>query len=532
VVGFYMPNLTSVTVVFNVPVNATAESIANYSFGVGSNQSVVAAQRTASHDTVLLSLASPHVPGMIDTVFVQNVESEASATPMLGVDTLVITFFNPTTPALLLTELLYNDPSSGDVLEFIEIMNVGTADAELAGFVFGQGISGLLPQYTLGPNEVVVIGRNGYQADFQAAFGFAPQLTFGGNLSNSGEAFGLYNSLGDTLIYFQYGISGNWPPEPNHGTNFEAAFSLSICDVFATAPYDPCNWSYSVDVAGVYPDGLGNQDELFASPGFLGESMCAVALDTDNLPLCPGVPVLLEAEMAGDHFTEAAYTILWSFGGTQPIVTYSPLVTDSLITATATRGVCVFYEELPLPVVNLRVNLAYPDTVSGGQAIYQVLAPVPGQTFAWAFGCGAPTAATGPGPHTVSYPTPAPGQGFQACPWSLTVSSQGCTYTYNNTVYNGQVTSAQELFAINPLSVYPNPTDGELNVRFSFGEPQLITLQISDAAGRVVLNRQVDVTAREGVAVLSLQDLTPGVYSLTATTAQGVRATQRVIKFE
>lgn len=524
-------------VAFDVAVNASAETDANYTFGQGSALSTATATRNATNDTVMLALNGSLAPGVIDTLFVSGVQSQATNSPQATPDTFLL-WFNGTVPSLVITELMYNDPSTADELEYIEIMNTGSTNAELGSLVFTSGVGGSLPSHTLAPNQIAVISRAGFTTQFNTFFGFTPTLTYSGDLANAGETLVLVNTVGDTVIHFTYGTGGDWPAEPNHGSAYEAAFTLHICDALNATPYNPCNWSYSADLEGLYDDGIGNQDEVYASPGFLGEGTCFAELDADVTPICPGVANLFFAGMAGDDATENNYTFLWSFGSTLMEPTYTPTVQDSLITITVTRGTCTFAEELALEVVNLRVNLSVQDSTSeqSSEAVFEVLNPVVGQTFAWDFGFDCwgyifPTNGTGPGPHTVIYTVILKTAEWSDCEWELVVSNQGCTAVYSDSItfYYTTIGVNDELLR-NSLTAYPNPTTGAVRVAFSLNAPQAVSITVTDLTGRVVMRESLAPRGTEVATDLSLSHLPTGLYNLTVQPHSGETATMRVVR--
>jgi len=78
------------------------------------------------------------------------------------------------------------------------------------------------------------------------------------------------------------------------------------------------------------------------------------------------------------------------------------------------------------------------------------------------------------------------------------------------------------------LTVYPNPTNNQLNVDVSFEDAQDVMYVITDVSGRVItMTQQNNVT--EATQTLDVSGLPAGVYFITAKTAQG-ESTERFIK--
>ena len=80
------------------------------------------------------------------------------------------------------------------------------------------------------------------------------------------------------------------------------------------------------------------------------------------------------------------------------------------------------------------------------------------------------------------------------------------------------------------LNIYPNPTDGELNVQFSVGNAQEVQLAIQDVTGKIVQN--VAVYANEGanLVMLDTQTLASGMYFLNVYVNGVQQAMQFVVK--
>ena len=76
----------------------------------------------------------------------------------------------------------------------------------------------------------------------------------------------------------------------------------------------------------------------------------------------------------------------------------------------------------------------------------------------------------------------------------------------------------------NNFDVFPNPTDGQLNL--DFADLHVTHLQVVDAAGRLVFDNPNVCSVRE---TLNLQDLPDGVYFVRAKNARGW-LTERVVR--
>jgi len=155
-------------------------------------------------------------------------------------------------PTLSITELHYNpfDQSVADDsdLEFIEILNTGSAPVSLAGiqladfastpYAFASGAS-------LAPGEYMVVARE--PAIFTSVYGAGINLAegnFSGSLSNGGELVGLYTASGVFIQGFTYDDQSPWPTTPDG-----SGPSLEIIDPLGDHT-DPTNWRASSAVGG------------------------------------------------------------------------------------------------------------------------------------------------------------------------------------------------------------------------------------------------------------------------------------------
>lgn len=118
---------------------------------------------------------------------------------------LLLTLFWFHLPAqIVITEIMYNDPSAGtagDSLEFIEVYNTADTLVDLTGFQFTTGVTFTFPSAQLDAGNYLVIART--MTAYNAFFSQSTTLQWdaGQNLSNNGEAIVLKNSLGGHLRF-------------------------------------------------------------------------------------------------------------------------------------------------------------------------------------------------------------------------------------------------------------------------------------------------------------------------------------------
>jgi hypothetical protein len=146
--------------------------------------------------------------------------------------------FHPTdaTPAEISAG--FNDSND---FEFIEIVNTGTKNVNLAGVAFVTGITfnfSASPVQVLSPGERVVIvdDLNAFLLRYGSSLpsGIKIAGAYGGNLSSQGELLTLVDGLGGVVQSFEFG--DNW-----HESTDGLGFSLTIRDEHA----DPATWGDS-----------------------------------------------------------------------------------------------------------------------------------------------------------------------------------------------------------------------------------------------------------------------------------------------
>lgn len=109
---------------------------------------------------------------------------------------------------------------------------------------------------------------------------------------------------------------------------------------------------------------------------------------------------------------------------------------------------------------------------------------------------------------------------------TLTVTNSCGTDTYTDTVLV-KVVSVPEL-AIDKFAVYPNPTDGNLEVRFTSTINQGIEIRVVNAMGQLVNGEVINNFSGQFNRTYNLSGLAAGMYMFQIVTERGVR-TERVI---
>lgn len=108
-------------------------------------------------------------------------------------------------------------------------------------------------------------------------------------------------------------------------------------------------------------------------------------------------------------------------------------------------------------------------------------------------------------------------------------------YLDNINIYEGSpsdnlVVGLAEEGEIEGLSLYPNPTEGELNVSFTVAASEQAYLQVQDVSGKVVKTNVINALEGNNLVVLGTDELAAGTYFLNIQVGGVKKALQFVVK--
>eukprot|EP00665_Eupelagonemidae_sp_cell47_P016822 gene16822-biopygen7623 len=122
------------------------------------------------------------------------------------------------TSNIVISEIMYNPLGTSEDGEWIELMNISAATADLSNLTFA-GIDYAFPLgFTLAPDARVVVVKD--QTEFAslyntAGINIAPGDFSTSSLSNSGEQIALIDALGLDARRFKYNDKDPWPTSPD-----------------------------------------------------------------------------------------------------------------------------------------------------------------------------------------------------------------------------------------------------------------------------------------------------------------------------
>ncbi|MDX2286666.1 MAG: choice-of-anchor I family protein [Bacteroidia bacterium] len=248
-----MTSLGTFTVAFSETVDpSTATNLSNYAFAPA--LTITGAVLNTAGTTVTLT-AGPGTIGVFYTLTVSGVQDTAGNTMTNPASFTLV--FNNSTPQLVFTEIMYDEPSDSDSLDFVEIFNAGLTPAVLGGLRVTNGISYTFPQTTLAPGATYLIAANDNAA---VAFYGASFDQYAGAVSNGGETFDIVNTDGTIVETVTYDDVAPWPlgpPNPNGDGP-----SIEVIDPYSDNN-NPANWKISGNLIGTSNAG----EPIFATPG-------------------------------------------------------------------------------------------------------------------------------------------------------------------------------------------------------------------------------------------------------------------------
>lgn len=195
-----------------------------------------------------------------------------------------VTGNTPTVGDLVITEVMYDDPSAIDSIEFVEILNNSDDLLDLSGVTLSSTtVSFTFPAgATLAKQSFMVICQN--QSKMQSVFGISPMEWGAGNLDDNMDDLTI--SLGGVIIdEVNYINTGSWPAAAG---GFGG--SLTLCDANADNN-DPANWQAALTIVD---NQLGGAT-ILANPG--SPSVCEVSIAQIRMNNANGLVALLDNEV-------------------------------------------------------------------------------------------------------------------------------------------------------------------------------------------------------------------------------------------
>ena len=420
-------------------------------------------------------------------------------------------------PQLVITEIMYNPPESGDdSLEFIELYNNGADAASLNGLHFSEGVEFTFPDMVLPPNDYIVVAKNSMA--MLNTFGInALQWTSGG-LSNGGEDIVLLDLVDQIVDSLSYDDQAPWPTAPDGDGS-----SLTLCN----PDFDNSlgeNWNASVNFAAVNADG----DSIFATPGYACQIQLMASFDVDTTLVQLGDSI---------HFTDNSTgnptSWEWIFEGGTP-ATYSgqnpPAITYNtagyfdvtLIVSNGPLTDTLYVHNLinagVAPVADFEATET--TVLVGGYTNFTNLSTGEGVNYYWIFEGATPETSIEVDPQEIYYLIPADSlYDVTLVAFNVYGSDTLTKVDYIHTIPEG----VTENTLSSSVQIYPNPSNGL--VYLTLPENTKVSVSVSNLLGSTVYSANLS-----GSNKIYLNDLTKGIYLIKiVNTANGESVTKRLI---
>ncbi|MDO8369036.1 MAG: lamin tail domain-containing protein [Saprospiraceae bacterium] len=194
--------------------------------------------------------------------------------------TLLLGIFNTGRAQVVITEIMYNPPESGnDSLEYIELHNLSTLSTDISGWTFTppNSIEYTFPAGTvLLPGGYIVVAKS--VSAMQAIFGLTPLAWTSGALSNGGELIELRDVAGTLIDNVTYANALPWP--------MEAAGmgpSIVLCDYNSDNSL-PGSWQAASTETGIIINGNEVKGNPGAASGCTGSNQITAVDDFVSAP--------------------------------------------------------------------------------------------------------------------------------------------------------------------------------------------------------------------------------------------------------
>jgi hypothetical protein len=215
--------------------------------------------------------------------------------------------------------------------------------------------------------------------------------------------------------------------------------------------------------------------------------------------------------------------------GPQATVSWSSAFTGTATLAVSATNSCG--SSAPSPGLSITVNDTPEPSVSGPALVclnlnaqYETVS-VAGSTYAWSVTGGNIVSGAGTSMVTVNWNTPGTG--------TVTVdetSAQNCTGT--SAIFNVMVdpcTGSAELTATNRISVYPNPSNGQISVTMDDAAAYNSFFRFFDVTGRLALELEIANGAKH-VGYVDISHLKEGIYILQYIKDGRIVSQQKLVK--
>jgi hypothetical protein len=101
---------------------------------------------------------------------------------------------------------------------------------------------------------------------------------------------------------------------------------------------------------------------------------------------------------------------------------------------------------------------------------------------------------------------------------------------YSGAPSNTIVAGIEETEIAQALNVYPNPSEGELNVNFTVNNPKTLNFVITDVLGKEIQAQRIEANTGTNLVMLSTEGISKGMYLLTIGEGTNKQVVQFMVK--
>ena len=101
---------------------------------------------------------------------------------------------------------------------------------------------------------------------------------------------------------------------------------------------------------------------------------------------------------------------------------------------------------------------------------------------------------------------------------------------YSGAPSDNLILGLDETMEIGGLNLYPNPTEGELNLQFDLANAQIVTVQLQDVCGKIVQLHTINAAVGSNLVLMDTQSIAAGSYFLTVQAGASQKVMQFVVK--
>lgn len=215
---------------------------------------------------------------------------------------------------VVVSEIMYNDPSAGDDLEFIELYNNEDATVDLTGWKLSGVVTHTFGDVSIASKGTVLLAKN--PAAFQSTFAMSAIEWDGGTLENVASLLALSDADGKVADEFSYQVDGPYGAEANGNGP-----SLVRCNLLGEG--DAFNWT-----AASGDDYTYEGNTVLANPGSVPPCELSIStvrtIDQDGIALFNGANVVLQGVVHSPNFESSRLSFAMIDDSGVGITVFSP----------------------------------------------------------------------------------------------------------------------------------------------------------------------------------------------------------------